>query len=101
MRTSGLWTIGVAAKWVMPASGSGNFPCSYILIGLTWVNANPYTSNMQSLVPRRPLCRPTTILRWMREVPEDLTSRSFETTPDVHGYLALLADVLTEIQLSC
>jgi hypothetical protein len=29
------------------------------------------------------------------EVPEDLTSRSFETTPDVHGYLALLADVLT------
>ena len=69
----------------------------YFLIGLTWVNANPYT--LEYAITGAETTTMSTddyhIEAGWGEVPEDLTSRSFETTPDVHGYLALLADALT------
>jgi hypothetical protein len=67
------------------------------LFGLNWANANPYT--LEYAITGAETTTMSTedyhIEAGWGEVPEELTSRSFETTPDVHGYLALLTDVLT------
>ena len=69
----------------------------YFLIGLTWVNANPYT--LEYAITGAETTTMSTddyhIEAGWGEVPEDLTSPSFEISPEVYGYLELLADVLT------
>ena len=92
------WTKGASAPMGHASKWSQKFfLLLHFLFGLTWANANPYT--LEYAITGAETTTMSTedyhIEAGWGEVPEDLTSLSFEITPAVHGYLDLLAGVLT------